>query len=669
MRDAIRGLVVAAVALSGLCGLAAAMDWKSADENRTAEVLRLLPTQDDLLINLDPSDLPSTSDMVRLGKRATPAIANGLVNNMSARVRWACAAVLTATRDPRALVALVDALDDPDDNVRYMALTALGSVESEAATAKIVELIGRPGLAPYVREAAVTALGRVGDGKAIEPLMRLFRREWDVAAQQALWDMRRRLSSKQLQQLVLAPIEALARNDESVSHDAVAFSVERAGDLQLKAAADPLMEIFHANTHLQNRIVYNLGRIGERDALDFLRKRWDRTGEARLLNNVTFALQRLGDDVAPKLTEAFEDRRAYIRFNAAFVAGDLGEKRLVGALSKALADANEVVQSEAAVALGKIGDVTAVPALQTALKSENEVVRGDAMLALARIDYPGWRQRVVEELLPSENNLVRGKAARFLTDRADVELVAPILATLDPHVYSDTALGLAYLGRFSTLDSPDVTAWLLRVAAMGRYGHEALVLLGRFADERSRFALRQWMTNPGGEQQQLLRALGRLKDSDSQALARAWFEQRDDAEAQLYSAFLLASIGDAEAGSHLIRVVEEGPSEMKRAAASLITELPSEVAQSLDPQLDAMLEHEDVYVRLYAARALTRHNNPKAFAMLHAELAKKVPFVRDEALDIVERSPPAYARPVLERWAKDGDALLRTEIERILERM
>lgn len=658
-------LLGAAATLLGVVGLAEALDAEVPDDP-VARVLHLLPTQDDLLVNLDPADLPSTTDMVRLGRRATPAIINGLVNSMSEQVRSSCAAVLTATRDPRAITALIDALDDPDDGVRYLALQALGMVESRASTPRVLGLLAKPGVAAYVRSEAIRTLGRTGDPAAVDPLMRRFRTTWDPAAQEALWDMRMQLGAGPLEDIVVPPLEA-AGKDGGPPHDVVAFAVERAGDLRLSDAVDPLIALFPARPNLQNRIVYALGLIGDRSALKFLRAQLDSTGDARLMNNVTFALQRLGEDVTPFLRGMLADRRAYIRFNAAFVTGDLREARLVDALVAALSDPNDVVRSEAAVALGRIASPAATPALEAALASENEIVRRDVLLALASIDYPRWRDRVVSELLPSEHPSVREKAARFLAGRRDPELVGPVLAALSPDEWDDAALALQFLGRFDRLEDERATAWLLRAAA-GNVRREALVLLARFADERARFVLRQWLSQPGGEQDQLLRAMGRLRDTASEPLARLWLAREEAARSQVYGAFVLASLGDAEAPKQLLRALEEGPTEMKRVVATVLTELDLERVPGTREALSALLAHEDVTVRLYAARALAQVGDAAAFALLGRELDKRIPFVRDEVLDIAERAPRALAQPVLEAWAKAGPAPLRAEIDRILSK-
>ena len=652
-------LLIVAEALGGALG-------DIGDQDPRERVLELLPQQDDVLINLDPVDLPSTTDMVRLGRRATPAILNGLVNSMSPEVRSACAAVLTATRDPRGIEPLIDALDDPSDGVRFLALQALGTVESRQATPRLLELLRKPGTPAYVRNEAVRTLGRIGDPKAVDPLLSYFRSTWDSAAQQALWDMRELLSARQLEQVVVPPLEA--SGDRRPPQQVLAFAIERAGDLRIDDAVDPLEELFEANKGLQNRIVYNLGRIGDRSATKLLRGLLDSAAEPRLLNNVTFALKRLGEDVTPFLRDALADRRVYIRFNAAFVAGDLAEARLVPELEKALTDPNDYVRSEAAVALGKIKAPTSVGPLEEASRDENAVVRRDAILALAEIDYPKYRERVVEELLTSEEPVVQEKAGRFLAQRGDPEIVADVLGALEADNYGDQALAVQYLGRFYTLDDPNATAFLLRLAAEGGYRHDALRLLARFADERSRFILRQWLTSPSGEQDQLLRAMGRFADKDSKGLAEAWLQAPDEVTSQLYGAFLLASLGEKAGSDRLLIALEDGPPELKRVSAQILTELDLSRVPGVADALAGMLDAEDVYVRLYAARALAQRGDGRAFVRLKAELDKRIPFVRDEVLDIVERAPRKLAEPVMRKWMESGNPHIKRELERILDK-
>ena len=655
--------IPAAAACALLFLVAFSEAWGGSTSDRRAEVLQGMPEDPDLLINLSPWEMPSTSDMVQLGRAITPALSNGLINNMDPEVRRICAVVLSSTRDPAALQSLLDALEDPNYRVQTQAISALSSLEGRQATPALLQMLAKPRVPSYVKDEVVYALGRRGDPAAVMPLMKHFLETWDPAAQQALWDLRRHLSSGQRSQLVVAPLKD--RNPERVPWEVLEFSIDKAGTLKLRPATAPLRKLADARPEQQNKIIWALGMIGDRSSVPYLAGLLDKSADARLLNNVVFALDRLGEDTEPFLAQALKDRRAYIRFNAAFVAGDLGNEALVDELISGLGDPNDYVRSEVAVALGRIGSLAAIPALETAAEEDNPIVRRDALLALAAIDYGRYRDRVVDELVTSEMASVRDKAVRFLAQQHDTELVSHVLATLSPMGYSDQAVGLMLLDGYDRLDNPDATAFLVRVAAGGSDRHRALRILARHRDERARFLLRQWLTQPAGAQDQLLRAMALMGDSDSRTHAEYWRDQ-PRVRSQLYASFLLASLGEAAAADQLLQAVEDSPPELKRVAATLLTELDLQSIDGLEDRLAGLLEHEDVYVRLYAARALAQQGDPRAFALLHEELDKKVPFVRDEVLDITERTPPLHRDPVVEDWLGGADTMLRLDLERIL---
>ncbi len=634
--------------------------YRRYDEERIKRVLKRLPDDAQLLINLDPVDLPATSDLIRLGHRVTPAIINGLVNSMQQEVRQVCASVLVATRDPKASQALMDALEDPNNQVRRLAVEALGQVENLEAVPRFLELLQRERLSYSMRTKVIEALGRLGDPQAIPPLMTYFLETWDRSAQEALWNLRRLLSPDQLEQLILPPLMA---TKPQASDSVLRFAVEKARLLKVKEAIFPLMLLFDRRERLQNRIVFALGHIADPRAIPFLKQRLKKSGDPRLLNNLVFALQRLGEEIKPFLREALKDRRAYIRFNAAFVVGDLAEKALLPELLIALKDSNDLVRSEVAVALGKLKDPGALKALEAASREHNPIVRRDALLSLGRLDYPQYRARILKELLPSEISSVRQGAVNLLVNQKDPSVISEILADLNPENYSDRRMGLRLLGAFWEVKHPDAVAFLLRVAAQG--DQEAVRLLARYKPESARFILRQWLKQPGELSAQLHRAMGRYGDRESLDLAHARLNSKGSLS--LYAAFHLASLGEAAGLETLLSSVEKGPLAQKRVAARLLTELKLKAQPSLNKRLHALMKHEDIYVRIYAARGLLGSGDEEVPALLWAELEKRVPFIRDEVLDVVERAPKRSRARFMNRWISQADPFLKRALREIQE--
>lgn len=656
------GLVLVAALLIGITETLARTPAKT-QRLSTQEILERVPDEPEILINLGFRDIPATSDLVKLGSRATPALVNCLVNNLDARARMSCAHVLVATRDQRAIDPLIAALDDPDRSVQGYALSALGQIESRKATPYLLELIDRPYLSGYARRDAFRAIGRSGDPQAIEPLLTRFSEVWEHDAQLALWDMRRQLSPQQLQQLIIAP---LLGSPEDVPSNVIAFSIERAGDLALTDAVEPLQGWYiTSNFHTRNRILYNLGRIGDASAIPFVESKLDPTGEARLLNNVIFALDRLGFDVAPLLRDAIANTRAYIRYNAAFVIGDIQLKTLLPELTRALEDINDIVRSQAALALGKIADPQTVSNLEKATRVDNPLIRRDALLALLEIDYAKHRDAALLELQETPHSGSREELLFALGRPSQTDIVSELILTLDPANYSERRLGLSYLDRFEALSNPDALAFLVRAASEN--DHRAFVLLARFADPRTTFLLEQWLSHPRGEVEQIMRALARMQSDAEKDTARRYFE-KDGSMEQLYAAFYFAALGDTDGIRVLLSALELAPVEYKRAVAIILTELDYTALDGAQDTLVDLLQHPDAYVRLYAARPLAHRGIQAGLDQIASELDKKIPFLRDEALDILDRLPPRVRTPAIEALRSQDDPMLDRELAALLEK-
>ncbi|NLB00605.1 MAG: HEAT repeat domain-containing protein [Methanomicrobiales archaeon] len=105
-----------------------------------------------------------------LGKLGTPAVEplTASLRSGSVDVRWMAAVTLGDIGDPTAIPALIDALDDEDTYVRSRAALALGAIGEPARTEIIAALSSG---SEHIRQSAVMALGRLGDESSIPPLI------------------------------------------------------------------------------------------------------------------------------------------------------------------------------------------------------------------------------------------------------------------------------------------------------------------------------------------------------------------------------------------------------------------------------------------------------------------------------------------------------------------
>jgi HEAT repeat protein len=210
-----------------------------------------------------------------------------------------------------------------------------------------------------VRRAAATALGELGDRRAVEPLSLALRNpdwEHDWRDMGAAADALARLGAPSVGPL----ISALAYHSTVVRVSAA----EALGAIG-RPAVGPLVALL---------------------------------GDADLETRETAAqvLTDIGADAIDQLVEALNDESTGRRLRAAEVLGKIGDQRAVEPLIRALKDQLPGVQQAAAKSLAEIADPRAADPLVVALRDSDAGVRRSAALALGEMRDP----RAVQTLLP-----------------------------------------------------------------------------------------------------------------------------------------------------------------------------------------------------------------------------------------------------------------------------
>ncbi len=98
------------------------------------KILAKIPRDPSVLINVTYRDMPSSPDILNLGKRSTKALERCLSDNVDANVRSLCAVVLQALGDRRALPTLHAALEDWEVDVRWQVVRALGAIPDPSSS-------------------------------------------------------------------------------------------------------------------------------------------------------------------------------------------------------------------------------------------------------------------------------------------------------------------------------------------------------------------------------------------------------------------------------------------------------------------------------------------------------------------------------------------------------
>jgi HEAT repeat protein len=326
-----------------------------------------------------------------IGPATIPYLLDSLKTADSPQSRISLLSTLNFYEDERVLGLLKAALSDSDEDMRGVAAFALAYRGDPAAleqvlmtpqrtagtndSARALAHIGAPAVDPlilalsdpdrpeFARINAATALGEIGDMRAVEPLIAALRDEAPairLAAAQALGHLKHPRSGEALLTVL---------NDEipQIRHSAIwslgAIGDENAFDALARIATDSDEDIQTRGT-----AGLTLGRLDQERTIPIFREMLVDKGAARYLYPV---LTSLGTKAIPPLLEAARSDNQTVRFAALrylnqYLRGE-HDPRIVELLVTLLHDGDPGIRHAAARMLGEIGDTRAVDTLVGAL--------------------------------------------------------------------------------------------------------------------------------------------------------------------------------------------------------------------------------------------------------------------------------------------------------------
>jgi|GEM_PF-1872313 len=318
-------------------------------------------------------------------------------------IRIVAAMALGKIGDRKAVDPLINALRDK--NVGWAAAEALGKIGDQKTVDLLRDIL--KGKDKYAIWAAAKALGKISDQEAVDFLINILSNKDAYSRWVAVVALQEIGDPKGVDALV----EVLEKDkDEAVKRAAVS-ALGAIGDSKV---VDPLIKASKDKDSLVRAdALWTLGKIGDSRCVDLL---------IEALNHDKFvrgsAADALGEIRDPKavepLIEALKDEDKYVKSAAVEALGKIGEPKALNHLIDALNDEHTSVRLHAAEALGKIGGLKAVNYLIEVLKDESEVVRRYATEALGKIGD----QRTVKlwlEALKDEDEIVRWDTAVALT--------------------------------------------------------------------------------------------------------------------------------------------------------------------------------------------------------------------------------------------------------------
>ena len=393
-------------------------------------VLAAIPSDEGALINVTSREMPASPDILNLGKRGTKALARCVADNVDDHLRYMCAAMLGRLGDRAALPALQGALEAWDSTVRRAAIDALARIPDPSSFEPLYKVLQREDEVPENRVAILWTLGMLSDQRAVKVLRAKLHDDKDLnlcpPAFDGLWKSRHLMARGTL----IKDVEFALKSDDAALVLSGTFAAAELRAPELVPALIPLMQ--HLDFHLRNRAVYALGRIGDKAATAALLAQVPKVREARMLNNIAFALERLDAKAFYATAQGLIDhKQAAIRMNAAFVLGDVKRPEGLPMLKKALDDKNDYVRVSAVAAIGKLDAPEAIPVLERFVDDKNPTLKRAAIESIFALSDGAKKDLVYDKLYSSKDPNVKLQAALLLGEVLDLRVADDLVTCVE----------------------------------------------------------------------------------------------------------------------------------------------------------------------------------------------------------------------------------------------
>ncbi len=516
-----------------------------------------------------------------------------------------------------AVSTLIAALDDKNEDVRLEAKEALGKFKDRSTVTALVDQLWG---GSHIYGGADDALVKIGSA-AVPALIAAFKNaDGNEYRLNHVVRVLGRFKDSRAVPVLIAALKLTTNKEDVRNIDASANAIKGLGKIKDARVLPALIAaLYYTSDSLFDDVADTLKKIaGPRifrtlamACISRLRRgHWDVADE---LTNIGF-----GSFVVPTLIGMLKySKHDDIRAGAAELLGKIKNLRAVPALIvAALKDSDIFAHREAAKALGKIKDPRAVPPLLAALKGSNSDVRARAAEALGQMQDP----RAVPTLiaaLKDGNGYVRREATRALGAINDPRVVpALIVALKDENVRSEATMALGEIKDPRALPALIVAA--LKDSHI--FAHrEAVEALGKIIDPGLVSALYDSEYSRGWVRKLVVQ---RLRASKNPHVVPALIAAVKDRDVYVHENALAALMGITDprmVSAHtLVEALKDRDGSVRWWAARMLDVCAVPELVSMLPELVSMLKDSDVGLRIQAARALRKSNDPRAAAALKA---------------------------------------------------
>ncbi len=604
------------------------------------------------------------STLIEIGARRPQSLIAAL-NNPTPEVRLHIAEVLGDLRNPQAVPALIERLNDSAEfpNVRHAAAQALGKIGDRGAVPALVRAAQEGDF--WVRYAAVEALGKIGDERAVEPLLALMPQDaWTrPAIVQALGNLERLEAVEPLVTALTAANEAVrVASMEALIKIVIEPGTAQRVDADKAVRVRELIPVPTLVDELNKRAepssayaAHLLGWLAAPEALPDLIATLGH-GNETLRYAATEAILRYSHTAVPALLEALHSHEALIREGAAELLGIQADAEAVPALRARLSDESVEVRQAALRALGSLGTDAAYEGLLQAL--EDPAIYDTALGVLGQLRDSAPTSNFKEYLqhdLYAGQSATRRAAALALSlfgDEFAVSLLLNATRLPDDSIRQPAAEALAQVrgnrAVGTLIEALGDRDWLVR--------QKVIEALSYIPDGRAITALLQMVHDPEWRvRRAVVDALDHIKDSriyePLQVLARdpdRWIRRA--------TMQVCAALGDYWATDFLLQGLNDP--EMIVRQATLIA-----MGRRRDPATTAavitLLTDPSPILRNMAVRVLTQIGDPKVIEPLSLLAHDPVEAVRIETADALGDFGSEEGIDALEVLLRDGSTEVR----------
>lgn len=623
---------------------------------------------DSLLFHLKNGDeLQRMRAAERLGrlkeKTAVDVLINTLKDESDGVKKYACFA-LGEIGSPEAIKPLIALFSDPNKYVRGYAKTALLKI-GEPASEPLARLLNN--IDKNVRWKSAVVLGRMGDRRAVKPLMEAleyggkeYRKEAALLLSQlkekkairllirALGDDEKHVVKaarvgiiewgKEDEEVVIQLITAL--KDEDMPRANICGALSAIGD---SLAVEPIIDAaYSTDDTLRAAAALALGDFmsGEISQTVFGADGVEVEGEGMGVEGVEIEnvpiqderipevlLTLLGDErsivrkyaseavgkikegrAIPLLIELLDDKDISVRFSACASLAKIG-KPSIDKLADALKNGSIQVRKYAAIALGKIGDEETISVLLNGIKDENWQVREAAVQALGQLRTEKALKGIIS-IFGDDDIRVRESASRAASQFGDAAIrrVKKMLVSKDEKV---RATCIQTLGRVGDESSYPLIVKSLKDPAL-EVKKEAVTALGKFGQKAIEPLLRIFSDeNDIVTRRAIINSLKRIQGSEKYILNAL---RSKDKKVKSASALVSGELRLKEAVPDLLHLLNDRNPSVKENATSALGKLRS--FEAVEPIMKRIPKERNLEVKRELVYALGEIGDKKATPFL-----------------------------------------------------